>query len=149
MVNFNQFRTLKLTPDLPIVKVIGEANFLDYEYFSTEKADWTFDENFIIVPLLNFERFKIELSWRSGGFSTSFQGFIGVFQQTNNVIRPHFILPSYIPDSAVISETKIVKIAGIQGRLIVRSCLGKLESVSVYTSDGKKLLNSSTSESFI
>lgn len=101
VVNFNQFRIHNGQPDLPVIKVTGMANGQEHNYFSTIDAGWMFDENMIFLPLLNFEKFKIKIFWRRGGFKTTFLGQIGVFSQNSIDINFQFTMPIFIPPGQV------------------------------------------------
>lgn len=146
VINFNQFRIKDTRPDLPVVTVEGVVVGASYPYYSTKDSGWTFDENIVFLPLLNFEQFVITISWREGGFAKTFQGFIGVFPQNEIKSKVNFIMPGYIPTtlstSDIMIETTPRDQAFSEGLLNVRLCTGKISSVSLFQDD-KMLITTS------
>lgn len=140
VVNFNQFMIKKGKPSLPVVHVEGQANGRNYAYFSTENPDWTFDENHLVVPLVNFEKFIITVRWRDGSMSTSFLVKMGVFSQTNIQLEPNFIMPAFINSTAPVVEFNLEQPRQAhplkKAIVVMRACRGELKGVQVFNENG-------------
>jgi hypothetical protein len=140
VVNFNQFRVFRSNPDIPVVKIYGVANNREYLYFSTETPDWTFDEPMLIIPLLNFDLFNIQIEWRDHGFHTTFKGMAGVFSGTSLKTAFGFSLPFMIPPEKAFAEIKLeyppaselVAEAIVQ----VKICQGSVSSITLTSTEG-------------
>lgn len=135
VVNFNQFRVFKSNPDLPVLKIEGVANGKEYSYFSTESPDWTFDEPLLVVPLLNFEFYRIQFQWREHGFHTSFKSLIGVFTGTSLKTVMGFMLPVIIPVDKAFAQVTLEYPLGneiVTETLVqVRICQGSVSSITL------------------
>lgn len=136
VINFNQFRVRDGAPDLPSVSITAMANGSRIDYFSTVHADWRFDENLVVVPLVNFDDFLIDLEWRENGFATSFQGTIGVFDTLELAeIGPNMILPGFIDkdrsDAVVRVSTKHSQNEYERSYLKIDICRGEVSKVEL------------------
>lgn len=79
VINFNDF-DYQADARLPLVSITAFNSKNDAEgsyYFSNRKADWTFDENIVTVPLVGAELFVVSISSRSVS-SQTLDGVIGV-----------------------------------------------------------------------
>lgn len=143
VVNFNQFRVFHSNPDIPVIKVLGEANNREYTYYSTESPDWTFDEPLLVIPLLNFDNFNIQIEWRDHGFHTTFKGMIGVFTGTALKTVMGFNLPVVIaPEKAyaqVVLEYPPASEVVLETLVQVKLCQGTVSSIILSDSSGKRV----------
>lgn len=141
VVNFNQFRILHSVPDLPVVKVVGIIGEQSFDYFDTQNSGWLFDENLVVVPLLNFQQFSITIAWRESIFKTSFQGSVTVFPRQRLTLRPNMIVPVFIDANQTSADLQIThKIAANgfdRGVLHVDACMGSIDFIEIIPAGSK------------
>ena len=107
VLNFNSLSDARL-PLVTVTSYMAKDDEHGDFYFSNFKNDWTFDENILVVPLVNAEKFSITVAWRvgsSGGLSLD--GLIGVFAGSSLAIPTNFFAPVIVPESLGIATVTI------------------------------------------
>lgn len=137
VINFNGFDAANegRLPSVTITSFAHEQDINNAFYFSNRKADWTFDENLLVVPLNSAEKFEINVSPRSSQ-SPSVDGIITIFQGSKVAIDPNFFMPLIVRED-LSQGTVEVYMDGIGEResrkkLFIRPCHGRIKSVVMY-----------------
>lgn len=156
MVNFHSFEVDEGgIPMMPIVTVNSlvskeeDQKPVEGYYYSNKRADWEFDENILVVPLLNYEAFAIQVTWREGSSSRQVSGRLAVFIVGEALrAKPNFMFPIVANnlDSVVTVHfnmtSRVLEHPYSHNLLVVKACIGTVESVEA--TNGKTILAKET-----
>lgn len=139
VVNFNSFDLSQSDARLPLVTVSASSTKDEeenYFYYSNLKSGWTFDENLLVVPLLEAEKFIISISWKdSSSKGTSIDCLVGVFSGYDLTFKPNFFAPIIVKEKNATMKIKYDLSNSVEKEkshiLFVKPCHGKLSKVVI------------------